>query len=54
MPGRKKITLCLTPQEIADYIGASRVMVAQVLKELRTRNYLIKKGKHYILKDRYF
>jgi CRP/FNR family transcriptional regulator len=50
----KKITLCLTQQEIADFIGASRVMVAQVLKELQARNYLIKKGKHYILKDACF
>lgn len=50
-PDGKKITLCFTQQEIADYIGASRVMVAQVLKELQARNYLIKKGKHYILKD---
>ncbi|MBS3970697.1 MAG: Crp/Fnr family transcriptional regulator [Clostridia bacterium] len=53
-PEGKKITLCLTQQEIADYIGASRVMVAQVLKELQARNYLIKKGKHYILKDSCF
>lgn len=50
----KKITVCLTQQEIADFIGASRVMVAQVLKELQARNYLIKNGKHYILKDNCF
>ena len=50
-PEGKKITICLTQQEIADFIGASRVMVAKVLKELQARNYLIKNGKHYVLKD---
>lgn len=48
------IKLQLTQQDIADFVGVSRVMVAQSLKELTSKNYLIKKGKYYILKDRCF
>lgn len=49
-----RITIALTQQDIGDFVGASRVMVAQVLKTLASRNYLVKKGKYYILKDRCF
>ncbi|MBS4021529.1 MAG: Crp/Fnr family transcriptional regulator [Dethiobacter sp.] len=49
-----KITVFLTQQDIADYVGASRVMVVQVIKKLAERNYLVKKGKNYILKNRCF
>jgi len=48
------IKIYLTQQEIASLVGASRVMVAQVLKELTTENYLCRGEKYYILKDRCF
>jgi len=49
-----KIKLHLTQQDIADFIGASRVMVAQALKELTERNCIERVDKYYILKDRCF
>lgn len=45
------IKIHLTQQDIADFVGASRVMVAQALKELAERNYLARNDKYYILKD---
>lgn len=48
------IKIYLTQQEIASLVGASRVMVAQVLKELTAENYLCRGEKYYILKDRCF
>lgn len=46
------IRLYLTQQEIADFVGASRVMVAHALKELTTSGLLRKDGKHYVLTDK--
>jgi len=48
------IKIRLTQQDIADFIGASRVMVVQVLKELADQNYINKVDKYYLLKDRCF
>ena len=45
------IKIHLTQQDIADFVGASRVMVAHALKELTEKNYLIRNNKYYILKD---
>ncbi len=49
-----RIRIPLTQQEIASLIGASRVMVAQSIKELTTKNYLCREKRHYILKGRCF
>lgn len=46
-----KIKIRLTQQDIADFVGASRVMVAQALKELSEKKYLIKNDRYYIIKD---
>lgn len=43
------IDLKLTQQEIADMIGASRVMVAQKLKELKDNKIIGRQGKYYTL-----
>ncbi len=48
------IKIRLTQQDIADFIGASRVMVVQVLKELTDQKYIYKIDKYYMLKDRCF
>ncbi|WP_242656238.1 Crp/Fnr family transcriptional regulator [Desulfofundulus thermosubterraneus] len=53
-PEGTRIKLHLTQQEIASMVGASRVMVAQVLKELATSNYLYREEKYYVLRDRCF
>ncbi|GAV23254.1 helix-turn-helix domain-containing protein [Carboxydothermus pertinax] len=45
------IELEITQQELANMIGASRVMVAQALKELRNIGILARSGKWYILKN---
>lgn len=45
------IKIHLTQQDIADFVGASRVMVAQALKELAEKNYIVRNDKYYILKD---
>jgi CRP/FNR family transcriptional regulator, cyclic AMP receptor protein len=49
-----RITIPFTQQEIAALVGASRVMVAQSIKELTMRNYLCREKRHYILKNRCF
>lgn len=49
-----RITIPLTQQEIASLVGASRVMVAQCIKELTVKNYICRDKRHYILKDRCF
>lgn len=49
-----KIKLHLTQQDIADFVGASRVMVAQALKELTERNCIERVDKYFILKNRCF
>jgi len=48
------IKLRLTQQDIADFVGASRVMVAQALKELTARKCILREDKYFILKDRCF
>lgn len=53
-PQGTRIRLHLTQQDIADFVGASRVMVVQALKELAAGNYLCREDKYYILKDRCF
>jgi CRP/FNR family transcriptional regulator len=49
-----RVCVNLTQQEIADFVGVSRVMATQVIKKLTQRNYLSRQGKYYILKDRCF
>lgn len=44
-----KIYIRLTQQEIANLIGASRVMVNQVINHLKEKGYLRQESKHYIL-----
>lgn len=52
--GGTRIKLRLTQQDIAGFIGASRVMVAQVLTDLTAKGYLGKEEKYYVLRDRCF
>lgn len=49
-----RITIPFTQQEIASLVGASRVMVAQSIKELTMRNYLCREERYYILKNKCF
>lgn len=48
------ITIPFTQQEIASLVGASRVMVAQSIKQLTAKNYLCRENRHYILKNKCF
>jgi CRP/FNR family transcriptional regulator len=48
------VKIRLSQQEIADFVGSSRVMVAQSIKELTVQNYIFRQGKYYLLKDRCF
>ncbi|MBO8169866.1 MAG: Crp/Fnr family transcriptional regulator [Thermoanaerobacteraceae bacterium] len=41
----------VTQQELANMVGASRVMVAQVLKELKEVGVVDREGKYYVLKN---
>ncbi|MDN5347672.1 MAG: family transcriptional regulator, cyclic receptor protein [Clostridia bacterium] len=50
IPNGTIIDLEITQQELANMIGASRVMVAQILKELRKMDIVDRRGKCYILK----
>ncbi|WP_342741342.1 helix-turn-helix domain-containing protein [Desulfoscipio geothermicus] len=45
-PEGTKIKLYLTQQDIADFVGASRVMVVQALKELSARNCIDRVDKY--------
>lgn len=49
-----RISIPLTQQEIASLVGASRVMVAQSIKELTNRKYLCRENRYYILKNKCF
>jgi len=53
-PEGTMVKVHLTQQDIADFVGVSRVMAARTVKELGDCNYLAKKNKYYILKDRCF
>lgn len=53
-PEGTKIKLYLTQQDIADFVGVSRVMVAQALKELSARNCIDRVDKYFVLRDRCF
>jgi CRP/FNR family transcriptional regulator len=46
-----KIKTRLTQQEIANFVGASRVMVSQSLQELLSSNYITRENNHYIIND---
>jgi len=48
------IDLNLTQQELASMVGASRVMVSQVLKELTQNGSILRNKKNYIMKNRCF
>jgi CRP/FNR family transcriptional regulator len=48
------IDLNLTQQELASMVGASRVMVSQVLKELIHNGSITRIKKNYVLKNRCF
>lgn len=52
-PCRKgtKIKTRLTQQDIASFVGASRVMVSQSLKELTSSNYITRENNHYVIND---
>jgi CRP/FNR family cyclic AMP-dependent transcriptional regulator len=41
----------LTQQEIANRVGASREMVARIMKDLEVGGYISKKGKHIIINE---
>jgi CRP/FNR family cyclic AMP-dependent transcriptional regulator len=43
------IRMYVTQQELGNMIGASRVMVAQVIKELRDKGILNHQGKYYLI-----
>lgn len=53
-PQGTRIGLRLTHEDIAGMIGASRVMVTQVLRELTADNHLLRDGRHYVLKNHCF
>jgi CRP/FNR family transcriptional regulator len=53
-PEGTRIGLRLTQQDMADFIGASRVMVARVLRDLISGNRLLRQGQYYVLRDRCF
>ena len=42
----------LTQQDIADRVGASREMVARILKDLATGGYIHMEQKHFVIHDR--
>ncbi|MCR3920985.1 MAG: Crp/Fnr family transcriptional regulator [Firmicutes bacterium] len=46
------IELTLTQEDIANMIGASRVMVAQVLKQFSQDGIIAKQGKYYLILDK--
>lgn len=46
------IKLNLTQEDMANMIGASRVMVAQLIKQFREQGLLSKEGKYYVIKDK--
>lgn len=48
------INIYLTQEEIASIVGASRVMVSQILGELVKTNYICRKKKYYVLKEKCF
>jgi CRP/FNR family cyclic AMP-dependent transcriptional regulator len=42
----------LTQQEIANRVGASREMVARIMKDLEVGGYISKQGKRIIINER--
>ena len=50
--GRLIITDKLTQQDIANRIGASREMVARILKDLSAGNYISYEGKHIVINEK--
>ncbi|MCG8402734.1 MAG: Crp/Fnr family transcriptional regulator [Firmicutes bacterium] len=48
------INVHLTQQDIADFVGVSRVMAARAIKELVNTNHVKRHNKYYVLKDRCF
>ena len=52
IPEGHRIPLILTQQDLANMVGASRVMIAQVLKDFKARGFILKKDKQYIVQDR--
>lgn len=51
VPEGTRICLHLTQEEIGGLVGASRVRVATVLKELNEEGYLSRRGHNYVLRD---
>jgi CRP/FNR family transcriptional regulator len=49
-PAGTLIALALTQEELASMVGASRVQVANVLRELREEGVIARDGRHYLLK----
>lgn len=59
VPDGTLIELEITQQELADMVGASRVMTVQVLQQFTEAGIIERQGKHYVLKsdpciDRFF
>lgn len=53
-PQGTRIRLRLTQEDIGGLVGASRVMVAQVLGELAADKRLIREGRYYVLRNHCF
>jgi len=51
VPEATVIELKVTQQELADMVGASRVMVVQALKELKETGIIDRVGKYYVVKS---
>lgn len=48
-PQGKCIQIRLTQQDIASFVGLSRVMVAQALKELSSSRHILRENHHYVI-----
>lgn len=50
--GGVRLTIRLTHQEVADFLGISRVVVSQCFQSLSREGLLKKTRQHYLLPDR--
>jgi CRP/FNR family transcriptional regulator len=46
------IEINLTQEDLANMIGASRVMVAQLIKQFKFQGFISKKGRYYVIHDK--
>lgn len=49
--GGMRLTVRITQQELADFLGISRVAVSQSLSELREKGILDKRGRYLLIRD---